>query len=365
MTMRSIQFGGEADHRTVLITGAAGTLGREVAERLGLEGYAVAVHYHQDVAAAQKLVDRLKANGADAALCQGDLACPQDVSRLVGDARRNLGEPNVLIHNASPPIHSVPWDESLESFHHFVAVYVDGFVNLAKALLPSMKRRQQGLIIGVLTEAIEPPVIPEWAAYAAAKAAFASYLHSLSSHVEGTDIRIAGIYPGRFSAQPNNAGRLTPQATPLLQPRWTIGMAPSDVASVILRIVSQPGRYPNGSEVAINAIDGERSVGPFGVALRAVETAPGGAAESTQPPDRALVDNLKAVFKRVLGLPDDTPFMELSMQSLLSWDSITHVKLMLEIEDAFDLQLKTEDVLSMTTFSAIVKRLSKQAPVSH
>ena len=68
---------------------------------------------------------------------------------------------------------------------------------------------------------------------------------------------------------------------------------------------------------------------------------------------------LKDVFVESLAISSDTDFSKLAYRSIDEWDSVGHMQLVGEIEDAFDIMLETRDVLDMNSFLTATEILSK------
>ena len=60
---------------------------------------------------------------------------------------------------------------------------------------------------------------------------------------------------------------------------------------------------------------------------------------------------LKNAFVTGLGIdPDQTSWEELEYRSIPQWDSVAHMQVVAEIEDAFDIMLDIDDVIGMSSF---------------
>ena len=56
-------------------------------------------------------------------------------------------------------------------------------------------------------------------------------------------------------------------------------------------------------------------------------------------------------FKRVFEVSDNTSKIEsLKYQEIPEWDSVGHMELVSEIEDAFDIELETEDIIEFSSY---------------
>ena len=68
---------------------------------------------------------------------------------------------------------------------------------------------------------------------------------------------------------------------------------------------------------------------------------------------------LRKIFSEALGIDESLVTDALSYNSIPEWDSIAHMALISEIDDAFDTMLDTDDVLDMSTFAKAKEILSK------
>ncbi|MFD0783086.1 acyl carrier protein [Micromonospora azadirachtae] len=72
----------------------------------------------------------------------------------------------------------------------------------------------------------------------------------------------------------------------------------------------------------------------------------------------ALSDRLRAVFVDTLELGDDVDVENLKYREIEQWDSLGHMTLVGAIEDEFDVQLDTEQVIDMSSFKVALDMLS-------
>jgi acyl carrier protein len=62
-------------------------------------------------------------------------------------------------------------------------------------------------------------------------------------------------------------------------------------------------------------------------------------------------DRLKKAFSEALSLPSGTDYSKLAYAVTPGWDSVAHMALVAEIENAFDIMFSTDDVIGMSTFA--------------
>src|SRR5437016_4153872 len=89
---------GEA--RVVLVTGGGRGIGAAVGRQAARQGYAVAVNYHADAAAADQVVARITAAGGRAVALRADVADEAAVVDLFERAASALGPVTALVNNA-------------------------------------------------------------------------------------------------------------------------------------------------------------------------------------------------------------------------------------------------------------------------
>lgn len=68
---------------------------------------------------------------------------------------------------------------------------------------------------------------------------------------------------------------------------------------------------------------------------------------------------LREIFADALGIELDVVTNDLTYNTIPEWDSIAHMALISEIDDAFDTMLDTDDVLDMSTFAKAKEILTK------
>ena len=68
---------------------------------------------------------------------------------------------------------------------------------------------------------------------------------------------------------------------------------------------------------------------------------------------------LREIFAESLNIDISRVNDELAYNTIPEWDSIAHMALISEIDDAFDTMLDTDDVLDMSTFAKAKEILTK------
>ncbi len=179
--------------RRALVTGGAVRVGRAVALALAEAGWDVAVHCRSSVDAAGEVAERIRGLGRSAAVVRGDLARPEQIPEVVGDAAAALGGLDLLVNNAAVFPRHDPDTVSAEAWDAVFAVNTRAPFFCAREAARRMGDRG-GCVINV-TDAAASAGWPEHAPYAASKAALVSVTRSLA-RAWAPRVRVNGVAPG-------------------------------------------------------------------------------------------------------------------------------------------------------------------------
>jgi 3-oxoacyl-[acyl-carrier protein] reductase len=183
------------DGKVALVTGASRGIGAAAAVRLARGGAAVAVNYHQNRAAAEKVLSDVSAAGARGLTFQADVTQKDQVDKMVQAVEQQLGAVDVLVNNAYfpfevGPLHALSW----ESFHRAVEHELSAFFHCARACLPAMQQKQSGRVIVISTRLAQQP-LPKMGAYAAAKSALESMANTMAIELGPLGIAVNVVTP--------------------------------------------------------------------------------------------------------------------------------------------------------------------------
>lgn len=173
--------------RLALITGASSGIGRALSIKLAAYGYDVLL-WGRDARALEETAAQCRKAGAQAKTSARDLALPlKDLSFEAA--------PDLLVNNAGSGVHGPFVDTPLAEELKLLHVQTDAVLALTKAVLPGMVARGSGTILNVGSVYSFTPV-PDQAVYGASKAFLRSFTDALAGELEGTGVRVLGIYPG-------------------------------------------------------------------------------------------------------------------------------------------------------------------------
>lgn len=247
--------------KVVLITGAAGGIGKAAVALCHGEGATVIVTDIQDAAGeaiARQFAER-------AAYHHLDVSQEADWQTVFQHIEQQYHRLDVLVNNAgisgflqTKGPHT-PEDLDLESWRQVHAVNSDGVALGCKYAIQLMKRYQAGSIVNISSRS-GVVGIPQMAAYAASKAAVRNHTKSVALYCaeQGYNIRCNSIHPGAI---------LTPMWDPMLGegeqreqmireigsqvPLGRMG-TPLDVAYAVVYLASDESAYVTGAELHID-----------------------------------------------------------------------------------------------------------------
>ncbi|PYN74018.1 MAG: beta-ketoacyl-ACP reductase [Candidatus Rokuibacteriota bacterium] len=238
--------------KVALVTGAQQGIGRGIALAFAREGADVGVNYLDDRAAAEKVVDEIRAAGRRAVLVPADVARLSDTQTMVAQVLGELGGLDVLVNNAGV-YPRVPFLDMRESDWDLVLdVNLKGGFFCAQAAARAMiARRRQGSVINMASQAIRGAV--RGVHYSASKGGVVAMTRALALELAPHGIRANAIAPGLTdTAQPrygNSEEELAVMASAVPLGRMA---QPDDIASVAVFLASDDARHITGQTVHVN-----------------------------------------------------------------------------------------------------------------
>ncbi len=235
--------------RVSLITGASQGIGRAIAVRLGGLGYAVAVNYSQDAAAAADTVRAITDAGGTARALPADAADIDAVAALFADVEAAFGRLNVFVANAGRSVIRPIAEITPADFERVISLNVRGTLF---ALQQAARRVVDGGRIIVISSSITRIGGAGTGLYAASKAAGEQFVQALSRELGPRGITVNAIAPGytdaggmnRVPAEYRTRGKQ-------LSPFGRLG-EPDEIAAAVAWLVSDDARWVTGQVIHVN-----------------------------------------------------------------------------------------------------------------
>lgn len=239
--------------KTVLITGGAKRIGRQMAITLHAQGHNVVVHYRSSAQAASKLVDSLNQQRPDsAAMAQGDLLDIECIPGIIEECINHFGQLDVLINNASS-FYPTPIELLEDDFwNDLVGSNLKAPAFLAKYAAKHL-RETNGTIINIVDIHARNPMA-DHPIYCSAKAGLEMLTKALARDLAPA-IRVNAVSPGAILWPEQNNSDSAKQDVLNKIPLQRMG-EPQDIASLVHFLIDQ-AHYITGQVIAV---DGGRSV---------------------------------------------------------------------------------------------------------
>lgn len=254
-------------HQVALVTGGSSGIGAAVAAALAKAGAAVAINYHSQREPAQKLADKIIADGGKAIAVGADVGSQADVDRMFAQTLDAFGRLDILVANSGLQRDAGIDDMTLDDWNTVINTNLTGQFLCAQAAIRQFTRqdlqpngsRARGKIIHMSSVHQRVP----WAGhvnYAASKGGVDLLMQSLAQEVSERGIRVNSIAPGAIATpinQENTKGEAGEKLLELI-PYGRIGDV-EDVANATVWLASDLSDYVVGTTLFI---DGGMSVYP-------------------------------------------------------------------------------------------------------
>ncbi|MBE1281875.1 MAG: SDR family oxidoreductase [Rhodobacteraceae bacterium] len=183
--------------KRVLVTGAAGGLGRAFAEGFANAGACV-IASDLNAHGAQETAAIIAEAGQEAHSAKVDVTCAESCSALATTVQDRLGGVDILINNAAvyAGLERQAFEEIDESvWDKVMAVNVKGVWQMSRALTPLMRQAGSGAIINVASATVFSGS-PQWMHYVASKGAVIAMTRSMARELGDVPIRTNVLAPG-------------------------------------------------------------------------------------------------------------------------------------------------------------------------
>lgn len=228
--------------RTVLVTGAAGNLGRAVAAGFAAQG--------ANLVLVDRTRDHLHAAFGDGdprrLLMPADLLDAAQVGATLQAAVGQFGRVDVLCNLAGGFRMGEAVHETSDDTWNFLANLNDRtLLNMVRAVVPHMIERGGGKIVNVAAFAAQHGTA-RMGAYSASKSSVIRLTEAMAAELRERNINVNCVLPTIIDTPENRAAM--PQADPS---RW---VAPNDLAAVIVFLASDAARAVHGAALPVTGL---------------------------------------------------------------------------------------------------------------
>jgi 3-hydroxy acid dehydrogenase/malonic semialdehyde reductase len=227
------------DHKeTVLLTGAAGGLGRAIGRAVVASGRKVVLVDRN----AERLSEFAAELGSAAHAVRLDITDHAGVDGILGGLPAEFREVDILVNNAGHDIGGrTRFDEgATDDWTDIIRTNLIGTMRMTHAVLPEMVTRNHGHVVNISSiNAVR--IVPDMAAYSTSKAGIRMFTETIRGELAETAIRITEILPGLartgIIVTRYRGDREKEQA---YFDQFKMALDPEDVARVIMFALDQP-----------------------------------------------------------------------------------------------------------------------------
>ena len=238
--------------KTVLVTGAARGIGKQIAITLAKEGYDVAINYRSMAEELENLKSQIENDyNVKCSLVQGDVSNFEDAENMVKQTVQELGKIDVLVNNAGITKDGLLMRMSTEDFEKVVDVNLVGTFNVTRNVIPLMVKQKSGRIINI-SSVVGVTGNAGQTNYSASKAGIIGFTKSLAREVASRNILVNAVAPGFIATDMTNALSDTQKENISTQiPLKRMGEA-TDVANLVKFLASADSSYITGQVINVD-----------------------------------------------------------------------------------------------------------------
>lgn len=230
--------------KVVLITGATGGLGQDVAVAFAKQGATLVLTGRKQAALEEMFAD-WQANH-DLLLMAADVTEEASVQHLVDAALEKYGRIDILCNIAGgftmgSPVHETP----LHTWEFMLNLNAKSTFLMCRAVIPSMLENGFGKIVNVAAMA-GLNGRAKMAPYSISKSAVIRLTESMAAELKGSGINVNCILPGAIDTPTNR--KEMPKAD---HSKW---IAPQDLANVMLFLSSELGTAVHGAIIPVTGV---------------------------------------------------------------------------------------------------------------
>ena len=238
--------------RVVILTGAAGGIGRVLARELAATGHAVVA---ADIDPAEGIAAEIEARGGDALTLHVDVCDRASVAAMATAVVDHFGRIDALVNNAAhyTSIEKTDFDSiSLDEWDRCFAVNVRGAWLCAAAVAPQMRAQRSGKIVNVSSMTV-PTAPPGFAHYVASKAAVVGLTRALARELGEYGVCVNTLTPDYIAFDRDYDNRQPDMAPTLAAQRcFKRDARAEDLVGTLLYLLGPGSDFVTGQNIWVN-----------------------------------------------------------------------------------------------------------------
>lgn len=231
-------------NKTIVVTGGTGGIGTAVIETLTNQDNKVYATYY----AHHEQACQIEQQNPGCKMFECDITDESRITGVISNISKAEKSIDVLIHAVTSPLKLKLFESlSISEFREDIETIYMGTVLLLKQILPIMQKEKKGLIILMLSAAVEK--FPKrMSSYIGAKAGLCGLMHALSTELDPF-VKFIGISPSFVDTNLLNA--FPAKLIELEREKQTI-IQPLDIARLVDAIIKNEKQISNGTNLIFN-----------------------------------------------------------------------------------------------------------------
>ncbi|MEW9108659.1 elongation factor P 5-aminopentanone reductase [Cytobacillus gottheilii] len=230
-----------------LVTGASGGIGQAVCRELARNGYSLYLHYNQNAAPIESLLQEFAAYGGEYIPIQADLSESGGYKKIAADIF-SLDE---IVITSGTAHYGLFTDITAQDAENMMYVHATAPMLLTKELLPKLITKGSGSITIISSIWGQTGSACE-VLYSAAKGAQIAFVKALSKELALSGVRVNTVAPGAIST--NMMSGFSEEDIADIQediPMGRLGTA-QNIADAVQFLLSEKASYITGQVIAVN-----------------------------------------------------------------------------------------------------------------
>lgn len=238
-------------NKTAVVTGSSRGIGRAIALRLAAGGANIVVNYRGNEAAANEVVNEIKANGGKAVAVQADVSQVNEAQALIDAAKKAFGRIDILVNNAGTTRDTLLMRMSEDDWDLVIDTNLKGSFNCIKAASRQMMRQRYGRIVNI-TSVAGLVGNPGQANYASAKAGLIGLTKTVAKELGSRGITCNAVAPGLVPT--DLTASLSDELIQAALERTPLGRIGTgeDMASAVAFLASDEAGFVTGQVLAVD-----------------------------------------------------------------------------------------------------------------
>lgn len=247
--------------KVVVVCGASRGIAYAAAEQFAAERAHVVV-VSRNAASLDAATARLRATGASVTPIVADLATSDGPAHVIDGVMRVHGRCDVLVTNTGGPVTGSALGHDWAAWTGAAELLLRSAVELTRGLVPGMRERRWGRVIGITSIAVKKPV-PSLVLSNSLRAAVTGYFRTLADEIAPDGVTVNTVLPGytateRLDELADATVQRTGVAREAVFERWKAETpaarlgTPQEVAAAIVFLASDQAGFITGQAICVD-----------------------------------------------------------------------------------------------------------------